>query len=629
MSNCGDLCTAAKCEELERRIEALEQALEEHKQQNIPEAHQFKPAWSVEVNVVRREIFVAVTIDNNSRFDTAKLPEQTIDIEGSFNSQTNLLNIDVRTPDDHDFALIKIPIPEIPEYEPSVTFDIFPQDNNSYVFKVNVDGETDEDTLRLEPSNLRLEGIFQSDTLTLTVADGESEDTASINIPLPTVEPSPQNQSNLRGSASFRDETLTISISDGLSQHSFQVNIPTNTSPQTIFVTEEIYMNCDELERKIENCCNLILTEIGNSQTIIIAEIEESENNLKNEIDNAQNQITRDIQTVEDYVTVDISGTIDTQYSCDIPLEDPEDSTSDTLPLPAQVSSELLDYSGVGLSGIHEQLKLVSNNLLKIYETVCTESTINVNLKDILNKICSDNLSLNRGEFSNESVFYNYSKALLEQEFKGLSSEKLLKLFKYTPGKSVSFTVGTTNDWAMTYLIEKSLKQQSSGITSICDRIDELEDRDVVSIVASDKNIHRVKGKILILHFVTLENYPKRKNSSSYRPIQIPFAKYEYDWLTDFDDLRWIQGNQYAELQFKEPYVPVSGWFKDKEAADAYFDKILTLTNATEDDRVIPDHSNPKTAIPVRETRPYRAFIKSVNSQGQAVCHAVYKPVIN
>lgn len=32
---CPDLCTAAKCEELEQRIKALEEALEKHKQQDI------------------------------------------------------------------------------------------------------------------------------------------------------------------------------------------------------------------------------------------------------------------------------------------------------------------------------------------------------------------------------------------------------------------------------------------------------------------------------------------------------------------------------------------------------------------------------------------------------------------
>ena len=48
---CPDLCTAAKCAELEARISALEQALElfeaafeAHLSQDIPEAHYYAPS---------------------------------------------------------------------------------------------------------------------------------------------------------------------------------------------------------------------------------------------------------------------------------------------------------------------------------------------------------------------------------------------------------------------------------------------------------------------------------------------------------------------------------------------------------------------------------------------------------
>lgn len=50
--SCPDLCTAAKCEELERRINALEIGLEllqasfnAHVSQDIPTAHDYKPDY--------------------------------------------------------------------------------------------------------------------------------------------------------------------------------------------------------------------------------------------------------------------------------------------------------------------------------------------------------------------------------------------------------------------------------------------------------------------------------------------------------------------------------------------------------------------------------------------------------
>ncbi len=164
------------------------------------------------------------------------------------------------------------------------------------------------------------------------------------------------------------------------------------------------------------------------------------------------------------------------------------------------------------------------------------------------------------------------------------------------------------------------------GLTIASALEEKSESADVVSLVASDRFINQISGKVLVLHFVTFDNYPKRKRNSSYREVQIPAPKETFTWETDFDSLRWYQGNQYAELRFQENYVPVSGWFKDEASANSYFDAVLTLTTATEDNRIIPKHSNPKTAIPERETRPYRAFIESVNSQGQAVCEVKYTP---
>lgn len=595
--SCPDLCTAAKCQELEKRIGALEQALElleasfeAHTNQAIPEAHDYNP-------------------------DTEQNLEPSVGV--FFND--GILEIFVGIGDRYDRDSVAI------NQDTSVAFDIFPTPNQ-YVFKVTVNGKTDEDTLILPESNLRLDGSFQSDTLTLTVADGESTDTATIPIPLPEI-PEPesnnnQNDSNLRGSASFRNDTLTVSIADGNSSDTFQVNIPTNTAPQTIFVTEEVYMNCDELETKIDECCQQILNEINNSRNIIIAEVEESENNLKNEIDSAQIKLGNDIQVVEDYVTVDVSGVIQTG-TCKIPTDESDN------PLPVKQQTELKDnnYSGKGIEGIHGALELIEKKLTAILENTCAaiEPDFEVDLRDFARQ-CSVEIP-ERGEFSNDLSWFEAVTTAITGLGSGATLKVLSRLLNFTPGSPVTFAVTATASYIYKHLLDQTYKQEDIAYNDLCKKIEQIEDPDVVSVVASPKYVTNIEGKVLVLHFVTLGNYPKRTVNSSYRQIQIPGAKEQYDWCENFFNLRWLSGNQYGEMQLFGYQAKVSGWFADVTAGNQYFDAVLGLTTGTQVNRIFPKHSNPRTSIVNTIWRPYRAFIESVNENGQAICHAKYVPV--
>ncbi|MEL7420722.1 MAG: hypothetical protein AAGK10_19455, partial [Cyanobacteria bacterium J06555_3] len=84
----------------------------------------------------------------------------------------------------------------------------------------------------------------------------------------------------------------------------------------------------------------------------------------------------------------------------------------------------------------------------------------------------------------------------------------------------------------------------------------------------------------------------------------------------------------YGELELEGYRKKVSGWFRDEDAGNAYFDAVLGLTTALEKNRNFPKHSNPRTDIVVQIQRPHRAFIESVNDQGRAICHVKYRPVI-
>ncbi len=91
---CSDLCTAAKCQELENRIGVLEQELklleasfQAHTKLEIPEAHDYTPP------------------DNHIK--------SNLNINGSF--ENNILNLTVADGESFDTTQITIPLPEIPE----------------------------------------------------------------------------------------------------------------------------------------------------------------------------------------------------------------------------------------------------------------------------------------------------------------------------------------------------------------------------------------------------------------------------------------------------------------------------------------------------------------------------------
>ena len=469
MENCSNLCTAEKCAELEKQIsdltlellalkiqlETLKIDLANHLTLDIPNAHKYNPQLNFSLNIENGWLYGDVYLDSTNAS-----------------------------------AQVQLPTPE-------VLVDVLDTGDNNFTIKVGVDGESDEDTFSInipenEPPNVLIDVLDTGENnFTIKVEVDGQFDEDNFSVTIPEVETDTHVKSDLKGSGSFRDDTLTITIADGESSDTFQVSIPITDLTSTTFITERVYMNCDELEQLIINL----------------------ENNLTNQLTNIANA-----------VVIDINGEIDSEFEC---VEEPDNQNPGQVNKVAQFQP--VEYAGLGLVGLHQFLTIANTNLTSIYEGICVEN----------------------------------------------------------------------------------------------------EPTEVVSLVAADRFVTQASGKILVLHFVTFDNYPKRSRDSSYRQVQIPSPKETFIWEEDFENLRWWQGNQYAELRFNENYVPVSGWFKDEEQANAYFDAVLELTTATESNRVIPKHSNPKTSIPEQETRPYRAFIESINAEGRAVCEVKYTPPSN
>ncbi len=223
VSSCSDFCTAEKCDELLRRIEALEEELATHKTQPIPVAHDYsnKSVNSVTVQTYLQgnDLTVEVAVDDKRGSDTVDLPvANKLQIDTTFNDNTLTTSIEL---DD-------LKAESSVNLSPTVALDINPQENGNLLFKSTVNGISDVATLAIEDlhqkSNLSINGSFTGNTLHLIVADGESEGTTDIVIPLTDI--SELKKSNLKINGSYHDGTLNLTVSDGQSSSSFNVDIP-------------------------------------------------------------------------------------------------------------------------------------------------------------------------------------------------------------------------------------------------------------------------------------------------------------------------------------------------------------------------------------------------------------------
>jgi len=601
MSNCTNFCTRAECEALAARIGALEQALElleasfeAHTQQQIPQAHQYTPEITVNSVIENGELITDVTVDRQSDFSTVPLPDGLI---------------------------------------PFVTFDIFELAPGEYVFKVGVNGEFDEDTLIIEQPIIDLtlgltsinevEATLQynddlytattslprydvaidtfeiaPDTHVLTVQVGEERAETTLYIPEP--QETENIASQIQVGATYSNDILTIQVSDGQSGDVAQVfidaDVVNNFGGGGNQGEED--MSCENLSQELTDCCGQILAAVAT--------------NLQK------------IQELEQYVTVDVSSSVCSDYKCEFPT----DQNDQPLLTYAEATLKEKEFEGKGIAGLNERLKYLATNQDAIYKEICKAiDPVREIRKNDFYSFC--NLGgISRNDYEDTSEGTELYEAAVEVYLAQLASEsKYGYLINAASSGENPVILSAPASYINNILIDFALIQSRNNSTALCAAI-ETEPDDVVSVVASPEVITNVAGKVLILHFVTLENYPKRQAGSYPRPVQIPAALESYEWDEHFKDLRWVQGNQYGELELEGYRKKVSGWFRDEAAGNAYFDAVLNLTTAVQKNRNFPKHLNPRTDIVVQEQRPHRAFIESVNPNGRAICHVKYRPNI-
>ncbi len=647
---CPDLCTAAKCEELERRIGALEQALElleasfeAHIQQDIPQAHNYEPRVNVEADISDGTLIVDVAIDQQSDSATVDLPKPDVNVEADISEGT--LIIDVSVGDRNDSATVDLPefdhnpivrvsagiagdyliidvevndsndsaTVELPDRCVNVEADI---SDGTLIFDVTVGDRNDSATVDLPVYDVNVEADISEGTLIFDVTVGDRNDSATVDLPVYDV--------NVE--ADISEGTLIIDVTVGDRNDLATVDLPPKFVPFVVLDVFPTDKNCFVIQASVNGrtdsdsfCIEIPEMNCDELKNLIIS----SFNNLDNQLANLENAIQHEVKEVYDQVTIDITGDANSDYQCQFTTDE---ENAEIIPGYAQSIVVQKNYTGKGLQGIHENLKLINTNLDALHQDVCkaVEPLSSISKKDLY-EICASDVDehVKREDFdkdqSGESKYQAAKQAYLDSllantKYGSLITNPNSKIFMAAP-----------NNFITKLLADFSLIQGKINNQMLCN-LTKFDESNTVSIVASPKYLTNVEGKVLILHFVTLENYPKRSRGSNYRPIQIPGALAEYDWDIHFKDLRWIQGNRYAELSLKGYKAKVSGWFESENQANLFFDAILNLTIAEEENRNIPKHKYPRTDITFQVTRPYRAFIESINEMGQAVCHLKYIP---
>lgn len=643
--NCPDLCTKAKCEELEQRIEQLEQIVEDLKQINIS-------------GIVTNDN-LQITVANAFNQDT-----ETIDMS-TFALDRDLQNhIDTLINDGSNIAH---------KYEPDLDLELsIYQDSFSnynlkaiiYLEQENVEKEVTWASNN-QPATISINGSVANKKLFLTVATNTDTDTATIDLPFVYQEDFDEHLDNpidvahnfqpgISLNYDINSTDLAISIEwfevmSGISEigrvniplselinleyiiihansigngevqllSAIQINGVEQNDTTSFFIPD---MNCQNLE-------DLIRTENDQNQALLDA--------LYYQIELRTGQIEAKTDEIYRELTQDISGVIDSDYSYIFEA----DADGNPKPIHPKITKIPTNYSGRGIVGIKNVLELLSKNQDRIFDatTKGISPIINLDLSNGIEEICAVD-RIDPDAYSDENDFIDAATDILIDIFSDTASQFILRALKTKnialrgAGGVAGFFISTTLDWGINYLLEKNFKKETTAFGRICEKIDNLDFDcgDVVAITASDKVIENVKGKHLVLHFVDFNNYPKRNPNSNYRPVQIPQAKNSYDWCRDFDSIRWITGNYYAKLHLKfinddKWKTPITGYFSNKNSADNYFNQVLRLTNLVEDFRSYHPNTSRNNLI-IKETRPYRAFIVSIDSNSQPVCETKYVP---
>ena len=368
------------------------------------------------------------------------------------------------------------------------------------MFNVQVNGVFDEDYIVFEPSNLAIDGSYENNFLNLTIADGNSQDTAQIPIEIDISNQVENNvTTNLNIDGIYQGDFLYITVADGISQDTATIFID-RTEINNFGGGGGDDMSCEGLTQELENCCGAMLNAMAN---------------LSLQLTNTEFNLDQSINEVLNQVTIDVSSSVYSDYKCEFPLDDDDE----IIPTYAEATLVEKNFQGKGIAGINERLKFLAANQDAMYKEICkaVPPPVSIPLNQTLTSFCSEHQLQTVDDFESENDFFDYIQGQIAQLLGGSILSSLVKRLSFVPGAGVGgFAVDTTMHWATGWLIEKSRAEETQALETICEAIAELEG-ETITLVASESDLGRVEGNVLILHFVTEDNYPKRARGSNKR----------------------------------------------------------------------------------------------------------------
>lgn len=431
--SCTDFCTAAKCAELEEKIDSLESQIitlkdallslktnfETHISQNIPTAHKYEPAINIAPVFEDDNLYIDFTIDGVTSASQVRLPIPDLsDLELSINP-TAILG-------EHSFVITAggyqtqaIQIITYPEVELTLRGHYY---GNSIELYLTGSGYTE---------NVTEEVYLELDELTIETEETDSSDTEHV-------------VSNLNVDLSYSGNYFVVTVSDGESSGSDRILLRSGGGG------DGDSMSC---EQTITDCCAALTALITNVSTQVDSVIAQN-TEIKNEL------------------IIDVVGTTMSEYEPEFELDD----DGDIIPTYAITKSRETIYENKGLNGIHDVLKLVLANQQTLHDfTVKSISPpVAVNMSNIVDNLCQKSGMPKQEDFDNEQDFLDRlidsAKDLLSDSI----SKSLLKRLGAGTGPG-GLVVTTTIDWGISYLIDKLTAREQISNQTICNTLNGLE----------------------------------------------------------------------------------------------------------------------------------------------------------
>lgn len=327
---CTDLCTAAKCQELEQRIVDLESKyttlldailtlktnFEFHEQNNIYDAHNYQPTIEFDVSEYEGTLYFYLDIDEYSAFSDVQMPGINLDnLEIIFESKEIIGEYDLIISDPITFSqasgFLKVDYPEV-----KLELEHFYYDNTIELYLIGKE----------YTSNVYSEIIIELDELQIE----EEEEQYSLDV-------------SLNYAGGFLEVVVTYGNSSDFDTVEIDAEIINN-----YYGGGNDDVSCQQIEQQIDDCCIQILTAIGG---------------VSSQLTNAETLLSSENTEIKNELTIDVSGQTVTEFVC----EDEDEQT---------VTSTALNYSGKGIDGIHQLLKTTNQNLQTIFEAICLKDPV-------------------------------------------------------------------------------------------------------------------------------------------------------------------------------------------------------------------------------------------------------------